>query len=124
MSAVFDSDILIDVLRGIPAAEKILARFAEKRKCCSVVTIAELSAGTMPQEEGFLQNFLNKFHIFPVDSEIAWQGGAYMRRFSKRHGILLPDALIAATAYKLKVPLLTRNIKHFPMDDIQVVKPY
>ena len=34
------------------------------------------------------------------------------------------DALIAATASHMGVELATRNAKHYPMTDVQVVVPY
>ena len=124
MHAVFDSDILIDVLRGIPAARNVLRQFLTKDIGCSAVTVAELWAGTNPLTQAVVENLLGGFRIIPMDGIVARQTAEYLKRYAKRYGVLLPDAAIAASAHVNKCPLLTRNLKHFPMDDIQVVKPY
>ncbi|MGC1376897.1 MAG: hypothetical protein WA821_11760 [Anaerolineales bacterium] len=47
-----------------------------------------------------------------------------MNQFSRSHHLELGDALIAACAALNQAELITRNTKHYPMTDIQVVSPY
>jgi predicted nucleic acid-binding protein len=48
-----------------------------------------------------------------------------MRRYRLSHGLLLPDALIAATAIEYDVTLYTKNVCHFQMiPALTVVRPY
>jgi hypothetical protein len=48
-----------------------------------------------------------------------------MRRYRLSHGLLLPDALIAATAIEYDVTLYTKNVRHFQMiPGLAVVRPY
>jgi predicted nucleic acid-binding protein len=47
-----------------------------------------------------------------------------MREYGRSHGINIADAIMAASAMSLNAKLYTLNIKHFPMDDIVVIKPY
>jgi predicted nucleic acid-binding protein len=61
--------------------------------------------------------------VHDVDLDIARLGGAYRRRFGASHGVLIPDALIAATAQAHGARLVTRNARHFPMLD-DVLVPY
>ncbi|HXA43285.1 MAG TPA: PIN domain-containing protein [Candidatus Solibacter sp.] len=73
----------------------------------SVVTRCELLAGIHGEERA--RDLLDSMIEVPVDREIAEQAG-FIRR---RHGTMIADALIAATAMQLVVPLLTRNRRDF-----------
>lgn len=59
-----------------------------------------------------------------VDLAIADGAGEYLRKFRKSHALSIGDAVIAATAKEMGVKLVTRNIKHYPMKDVEIVKPY
>jgi predicted nucleic acid-binding protein len=59
-----------------------------------------------------------------VDLAIADEAGEYMREFRKSHALSIGDAVIAATAKEMGMILVTRNIKHYPMKDVEIVKPY
>jgi predicted nucleic acid-binding protein len=75
------------------------------------------------EERTKLAAFIGAFEIFPVEQEIALQGGLYRRDFGKSHLIGLADALIAATAELRQATLVTLNRKHFPMLE-NVIVPY
>ena len=48
-----------------------------------------------------------------------------MQRFYLSHGLLIPDALIAATALDYEVTLYAENVYHFLMiPGLTVVRPY
>jgi predicted nucleic acid-binding protein len=121
---LFDTNILVDALRGLPVCEDYLSRLTEGDHFCSTITSAELWAGVRPADEDDLDIFLGAFQWIPVDEPIARQAGHYMQKYSKSHGLTLPDALIAATARSLEADMMTLNIKHFPMKDLKVVAPY
>lgn len=59
-----------------------------------------------------------------VDVSIADKAGEYLSKFSKGHALNIGDALIAATAREMSLKLVTRNVKHFPMKDIELFMPY
>jgi predicted nucleic acid-binding protein len=96
-----DTDVLVDHLRGhrrlVPGG--VLAY--------SVVTRAELFAGAGGLDT--VRSLLDAMVEVPVDRPIAEAAGALRRE----RGLGLADALIAATAVRLGVPLLTRNGRHF-----------
>ena len=50
--------------------------------------------------------------------------GNYRMIFYKSHSLKIPDAAMAAIAKFTNTILVTKNLKHFPMDDIQKIKPY
>ena len=50
-----------------------------------------------------------------------WRAGIYLRQFHRSHGLDIGDALIAATAAVHGCALWTRNHKHYPMKDIELI---
>lgn len=97
-----DTDVLIDHLRG----ERRLAADG-RRMGISVVSRCELFANH--DEPQRLRRFLWPMIELPIDAVIAELAGITRRDA----GIATPDALIAATALTHRIPLLTRNRRHF-----------
>lgn len=123
---LIDTDILIDHLRGYPQARAYLEERHKKGDLlyCSVITRAELFSGLRPGEEERVRALLDSLQEVPVDRAIAEEAGAYRRRFGKGRKLLLPDALIAASAKERGAALVTLNVKHFPMEGISIIAPY
>jgi predicted nucleic acid-binding protein len=120
---LIDTDVLIDYLRDYPAAVNYIET-QQARLLISVLTVAELYAGVREGEErARLEQFLQAFEIIPLDLRLAVQGGLYRRDYGKSHNVGLADALIAATATRRQIPLVTLNQKHFPMLQ-DIIVPY
>lgn len=83
----------------------------------SSVTVAELWHGARPGEQDALDHLFNAFTCLPVTAEIGRAAGHYLSRYQRSHGLLLGDALIAATASVHAATLWTRNRRHFPMKE-------
>ncbi len=112
---IFDTDVLVDYLRGAPKAVAYLEESTEVLMV-SAVSVAELFAGVREgKERTALQTFISAFEVVPVDRAIAEKGGLYRRDFHRSHGLGLADAIIAATADVVGAELVTLNVKHFPM---------
>jgi predicted nucleic acid-binding protein len=118
-----DTDVLIDYLRGLPAAVGFLESVSEPLLISSM-TVAELYAGVREGEERMiLDRFLLAFEVIPIDDRIAARGGLFRRDYRASHGTGLADAIIAATADRRRAQLVTLNARHYPMlADIKV--PY
>lgn len=97
-----DTDVFIDHLRG---ATELKA--GKHRLHYSVVTRAELFAGTTATET--ITTLLGPLRELPVDRAVAERAG----RIRRETGVILPDALIAATALEFDLQLATRNRRHF-----------
>jgi len=125
-SILVDTNILIDHLRGRPAATDFLKSLIkdEIKLSCSVITRIELLAGMRFGEGKQINTLLKIFDELPVDNAIAEIAGKYMNEFMKSHALTTADAIIAATVKKYGSTLYTLNIKHFPMSDISVKSPY
>ncbi len=123
---LFDTNILIDHLKGKSAATLILQGSVSEGLllACSVITRIELINGMRPEEEKILEGLLSSFEKIGVTDNIAGQAGKYLNIYRKSHGINMADAIIAASAKHANSQLYTLNIKHYPMKDIEVVKPY
>ncbi len=117
MTALVDTSILIDYLRGHAAAGDLLERErAADVLHASEITRIEILAGMRPAEEDGTRALLSTLVWHPVDAEIAEQAGALGREWlPSHHTIDSADLAIAATAARTNARLLTRNVRHFPM---------
>ena len=126
MNALLDTDILIDHLRGEEQARSLLLdlALAEQPPAISVITVAEIEAGLRDAERAQVEALLSSLQSLTVDAAIARLAGRYRMALGKSHSVLLPDALIAATALQHEKTLYTMNQKHYPMAELEVIVPY
>jgi len=120
---LLDTVFLIDFLRGQRQAVAFME--GESRPMAvSALTIAELHAGVRDGEEkDRLAELISIFSQIPVDPETAVEGGLLRRDYGPSHGTGLIDAILAATALRQGLRLVTLNAKHYPMLS-EVVVPY
>lgn len=117
MTALVDTSVLIDFLRGHSGASDLLLRErAAEPLHASEITRLEVLAGMRPEDEAATRSLLSTLIWHPVDAEVAEAAGALGRRWlPSHHTIDGADLAIAATAIRTGSQLLTRNIRHFPM---------
>jgi hypothetical protein len=99
---LLDTDVLIDHMRGYRQLE------VGSHMSVSVVTRTELYAGH-ERNEPAVQALLKRMGELEVDRNIARRAG----RIKRDAGLKIADALIAATALEHRLPLMTRNRRHF-----------
>jgi predicted nucleic acid-binding protein len=122
--ALFDTDILIDHLRGISGAQEALFKFKHEENYCSVITIGEILFGMRKEEKENTLTLLNNFIDAPINKEIVFLAND-IRTHAKGHKLQLFDCIILATALKLNQILVTRNSKHYPDQRIRLfIPPY
>ena len=120
---LFDTDVLIEYLRGNENAKAYLDQI-ENVIYMSSVTMAELYAGVRKGDEySKLEKFIDTFEVISLNKNIAKIGGLLRNQYKSTHGTGLADALIAATAKTINAQVVTFNSKHFPMCK-DVIKPY
>jgi len=117
-NVLFDTNILIDYLSGVPQARNELARYSNR--AISIVTWMEVMAGTTEADEEQIRAFLLTFIILPISSEVAEQA----IRLRRQRKIKLPDAIIQATALVEDRLLITRNTRDFSVHDADIRVPY
>lgn len=122
---LLDSDIVIWLLRNDTKIVKIVGKLANQGELAvSAITIAEIFKNIFPEELSTTESFFSKNKVFDVTAEIAQKAGFYWRDFHKKFANLsITDCIVAATAQHKNVDLLTLNIRHFPMTDINIIKP-
>jgi predicted nucleic acid-binding protein len=119
VKALFDTNILIDYLAGVPGAPRELARYPVR--LISVITWMEVLAGARnPEEEDLIEMFLRDFQVVEVTRPAAREAIA-LRRVRR---IKLADAVIWGTARVESALLVTRNAKDFPADEPGIRIPY
>jgi predicted nucleic acid-binding protein len=117
MTALVDTSVLIDYLRGDEGAAALL----EQERTLDVlhaseITRLEVLAGMRSREEDQTRALLSTLAWHSVDARIADEAGALGRRWlPSHHTIDAADLAIAATAVILDGRLLTLNVRHFPM---------
>lgn len=124
MSAVIDTDVFVDFFRSYGPSKQWFNRLDWSETYFSAITEAELlSASDCNVEERLVKTlqFLSFANKIPVDNDVARKAGEFRRKY----GVPLQDSMIAATAFILKVPLMTKNRKHFDkIKEIKVAVPY
>ncbi|MEA2372996.1 MAG: hypothetical protein QOH12_3390 [Solirubrobacteraceae bacterium] len=117
MSALVDTSVLIDYLRGHQGAADLLeAERSASPLHASEMTKLEILAGMRSSEEEDTRLLLGTLVWHPLGTEVAEKAGALGRRWLPSHGTIDgADLVIAATAMLSDLRLLTRNVRHFPM---------
>ena len=107
MKALFDTNILVDYLNGIPAAKRELDLYESCAIC--IVSWMEVMSGGEPQLADTTRAFLNRFIAIRIDEPIAERAVALRRE----RRLKLPDVISLATALETGLILATRNTKDF-----------
>jgi hypothetical protein len=115
---LFDTNILIDYLRGIPQARAECDKHSDR--AVSIITWMEVMAGSTAANEADARTCLLNFYTLPLPTEVA-ERAFLLRRAGK---IKLPDAIIQATSEAAGRILITRNTRDFPPGTPGVRIPY
>ena len=119
---LFDSTVLIDALRGRPAATRLAAlRRTGTEPWACVISVEEIWRGLRPGEEIVARRLFNGLRLAPLGVSEGMRAGAWRRAFA-RQGVTLhqADCLIAAAAAGVNAALATANVDDFPMTEINV----
>lgn len=123
---LFDTDVLIDAGREVSDAIDALEQAAENAPLAiSVVTEMELIVGCRNSDElAALDQFLDRFSIIYLRPSISQKAASLLREFRLSHGLLIADALIAATAIVEDVPFVSKNQRDYRFIDPLDLLPY
>ena len=119
---LIDTDRSIDYLHGKSATLGRVNELVRRRVLAiSIVCVAELYEGVIysrepTQRERTLKHFLKLTRLLPLDREIAKIFGrerGRLRKIKKADQVGDLDILIAATALRHNLTLLTNNRRHF-----------
>ena len=127
MRAYIDSDILIWHLRGNNKALVFLQELQQKREFelwIGAIQRAEVVFFMRHEEEKDTLLFLSQFKTAVLDQSVVDLGGILYRQWHPSHGLDINDALLAALVMQTGGKLFCLNMKHYPMPDIIVEKPF
>jgi predicted nucleic acid-binding protein len=122
VALVLDTTVLIDALRGRPAADR-LEDLADARELLltTAINVEELARGLRPAEQDGLDLLLSGLRIVPIRRAEAERAGRWRRDHAARGRTLhQADCLIAAAACSVGGRLATANVKDFPMPELTV----
>jgi predicted nucleic acid-binding protein len=110
MKALFDTHILMDYLRGIPAAREEMQRY--KAFYVSAVTWIELTTVLGADALNEVESFLGYFTQLPCDKAVT-EAAADLQ---PRYRLPVPQTIVMATALAHHIPLVTRGAHPYPKD--------
>ena len=119
---LLDSTVLIDALRGRPAAHRVagLRRTGTEPWVC-VISVEEIWRGLRSGEHSHARRLFNGLRLAPLGVAEGMRAGTWRKMFAER-GVALhqADCLIAAAAIGVGAALATANVQDFPMMEIDV----
>lgn len=119
---MLDTTVLIDVLRGRAAAERLLGLRGEgPPPYICAVNVEEIWRGARPGEEEAVHGLLGALRMAPLGSAEGERAGRWRSKFAVRGTTLSQaDCLIAAAALGVGARLATGNPRDFPMEELGV----
>jgi len=114
-AVLVDSDVLIDFSRQRHEAMDWLRRLeAGSTIMISDITRMELMVGARDKKElAAIESTLGRFMALPHSENISRLAVDLVKKYRLSHGLLIPDALIAASALSWDIPLATKNRRDF-----------
>jgi predicted nucleic acid-binding protein len=122
VALLLDTTVLVDALRGRPAARRLLElRSTGEVPWICAINVEEVHRGLRPGEEAGAARLLQALRIAPLGREEGERAGTWRREAAAR-GVTLAqaDCLIAGAAVSVGARLATGDPKDFPMPDLHV----
>jgi predicted nucleic acid-binding protein len=119
---LLDTTVLIDALRGRPAAARVLRlRSAGDVPWVCAINVEEIHRGIRAGEKQTVRRLLEALRVAPLGRDEGERAGAWRREYATL-GVTLSqaDCLIAAAAVSVNATLATGNPRDFPMAEVEV----
>jgi len=111
------AEFLIDtsVFSRIFTSDRSVKHFVESLEAalCTVVYIECLQGSKSNPEKRIVESYLGRFELYHLTADISALTIDLIRTYSNTHGLLLADALIAATCLDHNLTLVSYNIADF-----------
>jgi len=121
---LLDTTILIDLFRGGKEANSFLDKLSQEGSLyiCPIVG-AEIFSGIRPEELPKVEEFFEAMNWCSINYKTARRAGLYRRDYQKKGVTLsISDTLMAAVAVDHSLTLVTNNVRHFPMEELQLIE--
>ncbi len=137
MRIILDTCVIAEVRRfeGSTSVKAAVNQLPDEDLFLSVLTIGEIAKGIALLPAGKKKNSLTAWltglqkefsqRILPVDIETAQIWGELIAR-AQKSGIIIPafDGMLAASALRHGMHIMTRNTKHFAASGVLVIDPW
>ncbi len=125
-AVIVDTDILIDLAHDNEIAISCLKKLEKDHQLeISAITKLEIIVGCRNKAElKEAHRFLEELPLNPLTPEITHKTIELVSKYYLSHGLLIPDALIAATSIVFQKPLISKNQKDYLFIDDLVLLPY
>lgn len=124
---IFDSDVVIWMLRRHPKAVRFARTIDPAERNVSVVSYLEVLRGCRNRlEANDFKEFMEEWftEVIPLKAEIGDSAVLLMAQFALSHHPGVDDMLIAATGLDRKETVATGNVKHFRFIPGLIVQPF
>ena len=109
-----DTDIFVEALKNNKSVTGLLRHIGFQNIALSAITLMELYFGALNKRElAKIKSRMQRLEVVNLDNEITGTAINMIEKYSKSHGLHIPDALIASTAICSGMELLTYNVKDF-----------
>ena len=126
LDALTDTTILIDLLRSHPPALQWRTTNPNLIVGMASIVALEVIQGAMNKvDQQRAENLVSQFSlVYLTEDDQVW-ALRQLHAYHLSHNVGLLDCLIAAPAFRLQLPLYTRNLKHFtPLLGSLAQQPY
>lgn len=122
MSEIIDTNVFSKVFRGDSAVKTYIETL--NGVIDATIYIECLQGSKSNREKHTIKTYLNNFPLLPITPKVSERAMELIDKYSNSHGLLLADALIAATALENDLTVLTYNIDDFKfIQDLKYQKP-
>lgn len=109
-----DTNIFISAFNGRTDTIDQLNKIGLSEIALSAVTVMELLQGMgNKQELAQMKKKIKYYDVVQIDKAISQKAIEFIENYKLSHGLLIPDAIIGATAVIYQIPLYTYNLKDF-----------
>ena len=122
MAYLVDTNVLFAILKG----DSDLKAFVENNDCGidSTIYIECIQGSKSNREKRIISDYLLRFRLYYHTPDISQRTIDLIDRYSNSHGLLLPDAQIAAVGLNRDLELLTMNVSDFKfITGLKLLKP-
>jgi predicted nucleic acid-binding protein len=120
---LLDTSVIIDTINGKRHRDQLLKELLHQGHllACCAINVIEVYAGLRSHEETHTSELLHSLQYYPIAWQVARLAGLLKRDYGRK-GVTLAatDVTIAAVAIYHRLTLITDNLKHYPMKELNL----
>lgn len=109
-----DTNIIIEFFKGNNKTLKEIEQIGFDNIAISAITVMELYYGALNKKELHkIKKCIYSLNVHQINSSTSEISIELIEKYTKSYNLMIPDAIIAATAILQKIEIFTYNIKDF-----------